>query len=664
MKSIKTKLIVLTSLLFLIVCVGFGIISYISLSKALESNISKTLPQIAKQAAEIVQASLNVKLEGLEEAASRQDIISSDYSIESKIAVLKEEAKRTGSLKMAYVDANGDAYYTSGEKVNVKNESFYKKVMTGKDVIEDPVVDDSKKSMTMIYAAPIRNNNNVVGAIVAVRDGMELSQIISKVNFGQTGSGFMVNSEATSIAYKDSSMPLSRYNGIKEAEKNPSLKKFAEMEKKMIAGETGISSYLFNGVQTYSAYAPVKGQNWSVAVLIRHEELLSELSTSRRYSTIFTLMFLAIGICFTYIIASKIAGRIKSMSGFLKVLATGDFSNEVPKEYLGLKDEIGAASNSMHDMQKSLGGMVKAVKENSSSIDKEASDLSMVAEKMSSASSEVTGAIHEVAVGTGNQAGELINITNILNEFGMELEKIVEAIKEIDMNTADMSNMAKDSSNSMNVLITSINNISSAFNNFAEKIVNFGDNIKEVNKITNLINAIADQTNLLALNAAIEAAAAGEAGRGFSVVAEEIRKLSEKTKVSSKNINELIGNISKDTEVIIKSSGNMKVELGGQIDVISTTIDSFENIIKGINEIIPKIKAVSGSTENIDKDKNVIMNKVENVSSIAQEISAASEEITASSQEMNLASEQVFSAAANLNARTKEMTEQMSKLKI
>ena len=209
-----------------------------------------------------------------------------------------------------------------------------------------------------------------------------------------------------------------------------------------------------------------------------------------------------------------------------------------------------------------------------------------------------------------------------------------------------------------------LDNITISFNDLITKISSLGKDINKINEITNIIKGIAAQTNLLALNASIEASRAGEAGRGFSVVAGEIRKLAEQSKDSSESINLLISNISNNTNIMLQATDEMDNELSNEVAIINNSVDSFKRIIQSIDEVIPKIGQVSMAAINIDTEKNTIIEKIEVVSAASEEISASTEEISAASEEMNAATDEVTSAADILNNMTKEMMEQVNKFKL
>jgi methyl-accepting chemotaxis protein len=139
----------------------------------------------------------------------------------------------------------------------------------------------------------------------------------------------------------------------------------------------------------------------------------------------------------------------------------------------------------------------------------------------------------------------------------------------------------------MKLLINSVNIVSSSFKDFIKKIEMLNKNIVQISDITTLINGIAEQTNLLALNAAIEATRAGESGRGFAVVADEIRKLAEQSQTSSKNIESLISGISREANIIIKTTDGLNNELNNQVEVMksaSSEVALAANVLNGVTK--------------------------------------------------------------------------------
>jgi len=377
---------------------------------------------------------------------------------------------------------------------------------------------------------------------------------------------------------------------------------------------------------------------------------------------IFGITFL-ISMLLAFMIIKSITSGLSKLTLMITDLLEGD-GDLTKRLEINSKDELGDVSKLLNLFVSKIHSLVSIVKDTSENIDNQSQNLSTVSEGMLYSAENVASAIQNIAEGTGEQAEDLSNISSIVNQFSENLNNNLYLLNDIDASAKEVQLMVDNSDNEMHTLIESVNKSTNSFKDFAAQILILGEDINKINEITNVINNISDQTNLLALNASIEAARAGEAGKGFAVVAEEIRKLAEQSKSSSKSINSLISSISKDTNTMLKTTDEMDNELNNQAEVINTTINSFKKIIIEVDEIIPKIEAVNMNAAGITDEKNTILEKVESTSSVAEEVSASCEEIAALSQEMNASTEEVTSVAQTLNNMTTDMIKQLNKFKV
>ena len=453
-------------------------------------------------------------------------------------------------------------------------------------------------------------------------------------------------------------------NDLVNIKENSDLTEVVELEKKMINGEEGTGKYTYGGLEKYIAYSSVPGTTWSLGVVVDQSEILSELDGLRTLIFISSFVFIVLAIIFVYFIANSLVKRIRLATNYISTMSSGDFTQEISQNHLTMKDEIGIMIHSLLTMQNSIKEMLSSVINNSNQIEADSQNLASVSEQMSSSSESVTYAVQDVTAGASSQADDLVKVAEVLNGFGNNLDAITNSIKDVDISSKGIMTLANNSNGQMKNLAESISETTNTFRDFEVKIVKSGENISKINEITNLINSISEQTNLLALNAAIEAARAGESGRGFSVVADEIRKLAEQSKESASSISELIGSIYTENEEMITTSKAVSEDFNNQNLVITETLASFNSISKAIDDVIPKIENITKATLTINSQKSDIINRVESTAAVAEETSAATEEISASSEEMNGASQEVALSAKNLETRTREMMNEVKKFKL
>lgn len=378
-----------------------------------------------------------------------------------------------------------------------------------------------------------------------------------------------------------------------------------------------------------------------------------------------TIMLVIISmIVVTLFVHRTVTKPLKRMKVQLGSMAEGDLTFTISEKELKKYDEFGDSARSLEQTRESMKNMVSVIKQNSQDIDSNSETLSQVSEEMASAATDVSNSIHNIAKGAGEQAEELVYISELTNAFGDKLEDIVEVFEEINENTHAINEFADQSASDMDALAKSMNLVLDTSKTNSENMKQWGEKIDKISDISAVINGIASQTNLLALNAAIEAARAGEAGKGFAVVADEIRKLAEESRKSSENITMLVGDVVQNGDSMIKGSVGMGEELENEIKIVEVAIESFEKIRAAINKIVPKMQEVNDASEQLQKDKNTMIDRVGQAASVSEEVSASTQEINAVSEEMNASTEEVASTAQNLTALTAKMLDNVNKFKL
>lgn len=353
--------------------------------------------------------------------------------------------------------------------------------------------------------------------------------------------------------------------------------------------------------------------------------------------------------------------QMKDINKTLNQVANGDLAVNINTEGKTEFDEI---KGYVHKTTNSFGGIIRDIKRSSEDINVKSENLSQVSIELASSSNNILATMENISKGTEEQASYIVEVTSILNSFGDKIEEFINSLGRVNESTGEISKMANVSSDRLDDLGRTFTYIEEAITKFMNKITELSHLVDEVGEITNIINGVAEQTNLLALNAAIESARVGEAGKGFAVVAEEIRKLAEQSKEASKNISQLILEVSNDTKVIVIDGDEVSNKLKESSQVIDLSLQSFKDIITSVEEVAPKLDNLVRASEVINKEKDEISTKIENTSAIAEEVAASSEEVLGSLSEMNQCSQVVENTAGNLNDLTTILDEKIEIFKI
>ena len=517
-KSIKTKLTVVFGTLMLVCCVGLAFVAFSESRNALSSSINESLTQLTYWAANTIHARLDSQLNSLEALVHSPLITDDELSLDEKLEILKEEVARSGHLRMNIADINGNAKNADRQTTNISGRDYFKKALAGERAVSDPIVSKADNRVIISFAVPIKKDNEIKGVLIAIRDGYTLSDITNDIKFGESGAAFMINKEGTTIAHKDKNLVYEMDNDFENVKSDPSLESLVELEKEMVQGKTGVGEYTYNGETKYMSYTPVEGTDWSLAITAPKSEVMEKVNGLVTISAGVLSVFVAFGIVITIFIAAGISAPIRMASEHLNVVATGDFTGEVPQKLLRMKDETGTLAKAISTMQQSIKYIIEDVIKESTDVSRMLADIHEHMERLDKSIEGISATTEELSTETE----EIASSTQEMSATSKEIERVSGSIaskaQESALTVNSMSTMAEEMKKNA---IMSKENTVSIYGRTKETLQSAIEQSKAVNQINELsdtILAITSQTNLLALNAAIEAARAGEGVRALRLL--------------------------------------------------------------------------------------------------------------------------------------------------
>lgn len=372
------------------------------------------------------------------------------------------------------------------------------------------------------------------------------------------------------------------------------------------------------------------------------------------YNSIVLLVSMIIGLYFCYRVIEKLGTLMHRFKTHYQLLKEGEFFYRIREKHFARGDEMGGIAIETDAMQAKLMEMVEKINSSAENVKNKAVDLSFVANDFKNATGNIAKGLSTVADSVQEEASDIVNVVEKLNEFRTLLNANLSGIGKITEVSNKSNKRVTDSYRDMETLVNSFNQFSEIFIEFVHTISDMKSNIEKVNDISTLINSIAGQTNLLALNAAIEAARAGEAGKGFAVVADEVRKLAEKTKDSSENINRLVSTVLQNSDELVNRSTDLNEKIIVQTQLINSSKETFDDISISITEITKELNKQSSNSVAVIDNSNSILDSINSISTSSSEITALTEELSASSFEMNKGSENLNNSANELKNQAEE----------
>jgi methyl-accepting chemotaxis protein len=328
------------------------------------------------------------------------------------------------------------------------------------------------------------------------------------------------------------------------------------------------------------------------------------------------------------------------------------------------RDELGTLSLALNKMVSHLRQLIEGIVRTAEQVASSSEQLTASAEETSKATNEIAESIQEVAAGADRQVTQTTEVKQIVGDISGGMEQIAHSVQQVNEASMQSAKQAENGTEVIKQTIKQMDVIDGTTQSAAELVEQLNAKSQEIGEIILLITEIAEQTNLLALNAAIEAARAGEHGRGFAVVADEVRKLAEQSGSSANRISQLISSIQEDIKQSVASMQQGRSAVQEGLAYVDQAGSAFTAITARVNDVSAQLQEVTAAVQQMTASTQSMVSNVQETAQVALEAADYSQKVAASVEEQNASMQEITASAENLAALAEELQKLVSRFKL
>ncbi|MEK3952207.1 MULTISPECIES: methyl-accepting chemotaxis protein [Psychrobacillus] len=403
-------------------------------------------------------------------------------------------------------------------------------------------------------------------------------------------------------------------------------------------------------------------RNITTEYSIMQSNLQTKIDGIISISIILVVLLLVSSITLVIIFTNRIVRPIRDITKNAEEIANGNLAVDIVQ--VKTRDEVATLQKSFEQMTMNLREVITHVSDSSNQVAASAEELMASADETMKGTELISSSIQQVSEGAEHQTNMAKESARSAEESANAITQIAEKAKDTMKITIATNEKTLQGSAFVQDTVAQMRLINDAVLETDQALVTLNDRSKEIVHILKLITDIADQTNLLALNAAIEAARAGEAGKGFAVVADEVRKLSEQTRKSVSDISEIATEIESETKKTVTSINGVKEKVDSGLTIAHHTEVTFHDILTSVELVKEQVGDISSITNNIHIIVKDVANHANNMSTVASETFDSSSSVAAASEEQLASMEEVTAAAVSLANLAEDLQIRVSKFNI